>query len=134
MKRVLVVIAIAIALVGGIAWLSQNNSTKSEESESSVSEFSKIEQNIAAGAKLYDVRTAEEYKSGHFENAINFSLQDLEDGKLPQVAKDTKIYVYCHSGNRSSQATVILKKAGYVAVTDLHGVNSVESMGGKLVK
>jgi rhodanese-related sulfurtransferase len=88
---------------------------------------------VKNGAHLYDVRTADEYKSGHFAGALNWSLQDMQAGKLPGVAKDAKIYVYCHSGNRSGQATTILAQSGYTNVTDLHGISAVESIGGKLV-
>ena len=91
------------------------------------------EEAVASGAKLYDVRTADEFASGHFAKAENWSLQDMQAGKMPTVAKDTKIYVYCHSGNRSSQSAALLQQAGYTNVTDLHGVANVESLGGKLV-
>ena len=77
--------------------------------------FSTVQNDVAAGAKLYDVRTSQEYTSGHFADAANWSLQDMQAGKLPDVAKDTKIYVYCRSGNRSGQATTILKNAGYIS-------------------
>ena len=57
----------------------------------------------------------------------------MQAGKLPDVAKDTKIYVYCHSGNRSGQATTILKNAGYTNVIDLHGLADVQTIGGKII-
>jgi phage shock protein E len=56
----------------------------------------------------------------------------MQVGKLPEVAKDTKIYVYCQSGNRSSQAVKILTDAGYANVSDLGGLQDVQANGGKL--
>jgi rhodanese-related sulfurtransferase len=136
MKR-LVIILITIAVVfGGIIWFSSNKNaslSSNTNTASAQSEFDKVEQAVASGAKLYDVRTADEFATGHFANAVNWSLQDLQAGKLPDVSKDTKIYVYCRSGNRSGQSTTILKQAGYTNVTDLHGLTNVESLGGKLV-
>ena len=84
-------------------------------------------------AHLYDVRTPEEFKAGHFAGATNWPLQDMLAGKLPDVPKDAKIYVYCRSGNRSGQATTLLKSAGYSNVTDLRGLSDVQNMGGKLL-
>ena len=94
--------------------------------------FAAISSSVQNGAQLYDVRTAEEYKAGHFPGALNWPLQDMQAGKLPAVRKDTQIYVYCHSGNRSSQATALLKSKGYTKVTDLGGLVDVQKLGGKL--
>ncbi|QQS18086.1 rhodanese-like domain-containing protein [Candidatus Saccharibacteria bacterium] len=85
-------------------------------------------------ATLLDVRTAEEYASGHFAGAVNHSLQDMQAGKLPDSAKTQPLYVYCRSGNRSSQATTLLKDAGYSVVTDLGGLDEVKAVGGTLVQ
>jgi len=133
MKRLILIILAVVAVFGGIVWLSSNNKNSNASSATTQSEFDKVEQAVANGAKLYDVRTADEFASGHFAKAENWSLQDMQAGKMPTVAKDTKIYVYCHSGNRSSQSAALLQQAGYINVTDLHGVANVESLGGKLV-
>lgn len=130
MKRTLIIVGAALVVFGGLIWLSVAN--KQPEQAPALS-FAMVQQDVSGGAKLYDVRTASEYAEGHFAGATNWSLQDMEAGKLPDVAKDTKIYVYCHSGNRSSQATTILRSAGYTNVTDLHGLTSVEAIGGTLV-
>ena len=133
MKRLILIILAVVAVFGGIVWFSSNNKSSNAPSATKQSEFDKVEQAVASGAKLYDVRTADEFASGHFAKSENWSLQDMQAGKMPTVAKDTKIYVYCHSGNRSSQSAALLQQAGYTNVTDLHGVANVESLGGKLV-
>lgn len=94
--------------------------------------FAIVQSDVRAGAQLYDVRTADEFTMSHFEGAKNWSLQDMQAGKLPNVSKDTKLYVYCHSGNRSGQATQILRQAGYSEVVDLGGIPDVEAIGGTL--
>jgi rhodanese-related sulfurtransferase len=136
MKRIIIVLVIVFAVFGGVIGFSgaqKTTTSSSRDAAAQESEFGKVEQAVAGGAKLYDVRTADEFATGHFENAVNWPLQDLQAGKLPDVSKDTKIYVYCHSGNRSGQSTMILKQAGYTNVTDLHGVANVEALGGRLV-
>lgn len=122
-------IAALIVLFGGLVWLNKDNSKSSTPALT----FSGIQQDQTKGAKLYDVRTPEEYKIGHVENAVNWPLQNIETGSLPDVTKNTKIFVYCESGSRSAQAAALLKNAGYSNVTDLQGLAHVESLGGKLV-
>ena len=129
MKKVVIWAGVIVAVFGGLIWLNQS---KKDDSVPSMT-FAAVTQDVENGAKLYDVRTADEYKTGHFKGVANWSLQDMQAGKLPDVAKDTKIYVYCHSGNRSGQATTILKNAGYINITDLRGLQDVQAMGGKLI-
>ena len=97
-----------------------------------VSEFAVIQSKIKDGAQLLDVRTAEEFDSGHFAGAINLDVEDIIAGKLPDAAKDAQLYVYCRSGNRSAQAVSLLKQAGFTNITDLGGLADVESIGGTL--
>lgn len=136
MKKIVIIAGAVLVLAGGGLWIEASRSTKGVQGASTTVgnlTYTGIQQDVAGGAKLYDVRTASEYASGHFAGATNWSLQDMQAGKLPEVAKDTKLYVYCRSGKRSKQAVAILTTAGYTNVTDLHGVNDVESLGGTLV-
>ncbi len=77
---------------------------------------------------LLDVRTSEEFASGHIAGAINISV-DLLDQHLSEVPKDQPVVVYCHSGNRSAQATQILQNAGYSQIYDLGGVVQWQQAG-----
>jgi phage shock protein E len=124
-----VIIAAVIGIVGvlGVAAISSNGAGSPETTG-----FSAVQTDIESGAKLYDVRTEQEYAAGHFEDAENWSLQDMQAGKLPDVAKDTELYVYCRSGNRSAEATTILENAGFTNVTDLGGLQDVQDSGGTL--
>ena len=97
-----------------------------------VSEFAVIQSKIKDGAQLLDVRTAEEFDSGHFAGAINLDVEDIIAGKLPDAAKDAQLYVYCRSGNRSAQAVSLLKQAGFNNIANLGGLADVESIGGTL--
>lgn len=77
---------------------------------------------------LIDVRTPEEFASGHIAGAINIAVDTL-DQHLSEVPKDQPVVVYCHSGNRSAQATQILQNAGYSQVYDLGGVVQWQQAG-----
>lgn len=91
-----------------------------------------IQSDIASGAALIDVRTPSEYSSGHIDGAANLPLQNMQAGLLPSTDKDKTIYVYCHSGNRSTQAAALLKKAGYQNVVNLGAMTHVQSIGGSI--
>ncbi|MBK8026894.1 MAG: rhodanese-like domain-containing protein [Chloroflexi bacterium] len=77
---------------------------------------------------LLDVRTPEEFASGHLANAANISVETLADN-LASVPKDVPIVVYCRSGNRSAQAAQILAQNGYTAIYDLGGINDWQAAG-----
>ncbi len=74
---------------------------------------------------ILDVRTQEEFDSGHIENAVLLpvtEITDNADGVLPD--KDAKILVYCRSGNRSATAARELIRMGYTNVYDFGGINT----------
>jgi rhodanese-related sulfurtransferase len=74
---------------------------------------------------IIDVRTPAEYESGYIANAINIPLDVIVDSVLEKYPnKDEMLYVYCRSGNRSSQAAKLLVKEGYTNVYDFGGVNT----------
>ncbi|MDD2447356.1 MAG: rhodanese-like domain-containing protein [Tissierellia bacterium] len=58
---------------------------------------------------ILDVRSKEEFDSGHIEGAVLIPLDELEN-RLDEIEdyKDDPILVYCRSGNRSSKAVRIL--------------------------
>ncbi len=73
--------------------------------------------------QLVDVRTANEYKMGHIENAINIDFFNSANflksfGKLD---KEKPVYLYCQSGNRSYKAAKLLLKMGFSKIFDLRG-------------
>ena len=74
---------------------------------------------VADGAVLLDVRTPEEFASGHLPAAVNIPVQELARRMGELEAKERPIVLYCRSGNRSNHAAGILKRAGFTAVHDL---------------
>ena len=80
---------------------------------------------------LLDVRTKEEYKSGHIANSINIPLDKLKRN-LQRLPKNKKVLVYCRSGNRSISASRILKQYGYTPIDIKGGIISLVSNGMKV--
>ena len=69
---------------------------------------------------LVDVRTKAEYDSEHIKGAINIPLDEIES--TTTLNKDSKIVVYCQSGNRSAKAAQKLVDNGYSDVYDLGSI------------
>lgn len=85
---------------------------------------------------LVDVRTPQEYAEGHLDGA---QLLDLTGGQLaaslPELDPDAEYYVYCRSGNRSSQAAQMMLEAGFTDVTDLGSIQqAAEATGLPIVR
>ena len=68
---------------------------------------------------LIDVRTKEEFNSGHLEKAINIPYTEIEE-QIKLITKDTNknIVVYCRSGRRSGIAQKTLVQMGYKNVVN----------------
>lgn len=75
-------------------------------------------------ALLVDVRTPPEYKEGHIPGSKNIPLQTIDTIKTVVLQTNTPLFVYCHSGARSSQATAMLGKMGYTNVKNIGGIAS----------
>ena len=79
-----------------------------------------------SGAVLLDVRTPEEYRSGHIPGSKNIPLQTIDRVGSVAENKDTALYVYCQSGARSRQAAGLLKQLGYTNVNNIGGIAAYE--------
>lgn len=73
-----------------------------------------------AGPQLIDVRTPGEYKGNHIKGFKNLPLQQLGN-RTGELSKDKGVVVICQSGMRSSQASKLLKKAGFKNITNVKG-------------
>lgn len=73
-------------------------------------------------AQLVDVRTPEEYNSGHIENSINLNIYDSNfDKDISKLDKSKPVFLYCRSGGRSSSAASKLAGLGFSEIYDLEG-------------
>ncbi len=82
---------------------------------------------VLAGQHLIvDVRTPEEFATGHYPGAINIPHDDITDGirALP-IADSHPIVLYCRTGNRSGQAEKALTAVGFSAAVNAGGLASL---------
>jgi rhodanese-related sulfurtransferase len=71
---------------------------------------------------VLDVRSAEEFASGHLQNAKNIPVAELADKvKELEKSKIQIIITVCETGVRSGNAVSILNKAGFEQAFSLEG-------------
>lgn len=71
---------------------------------------------------VVDVRTVDEYLSGHIPGSFSLALNDIN--KIANIIRNREqsVFVYCQSGMRSRRACQALVDMGYSSVTDLGGI------------
>ena len=71
---------------------------------------------------VLDVRTPDEWNSGHIEGAkLNNVYDDTFVEKLSKMDKDSTTIVYCRSGARSARAQSVMKQQGFKSVVNMTG-------------
>ena len=71
---------------------------------------------------VLDVRTPGEYSKGHIKNSMLIDyLDDSFAERVSKLDKNKTVYVYCHSGGRSSEAQQEMQKQGFRNVINLEG-------------
>lgn len=73
---------------------------------------------------LLDVRTPEEFYEGHIPGSKNLDVEEMGRAREVLPDLDRPIYTYCHSGARSIQAAMALKRMGYTNVKNIGGIQS----------
>ena len=77
---------------------------------------------VKEGALVVDVRTPDEFASGHYDGATNIPVQELKNRISELGAKDRAIVVYCRSGARAGTAKTTLTKDGFTNVLNAGGL------------
>ena len=82
--------------------------------------WDRVEQAVASGALLVDVRTPGEFSGGTIPGAVNIPVDSLRErlGELPQTRQ---LVVFCRVGLRGYLATRILVANGYPNCVNLSG-------------
>lgn len=72
--------------------------------------------------QLIDVRTPDEYNSGHIKDAKNIDFFSAKfDVEFNKLDKEKPMYIYCRSGSRSRQSANKLIEMGFKEIYDLKG-------------
>lgn len=116
MKKIVILLVLGLILITGC---SKDDSMRVESI--SMKQVYDISENIEKYPDyvIVDVRSVEEYKSGHIKNAINVPLPNIDE---IDISKDKKVIVYCRSGSRSLTSAGELHKLGYKYIYNMGGI------------
>ena len=74
----------------------------------------------AAYSQFIDVRTPEEYASGHAARSRNIPIDQLM-ANLDKLEKNEPVFLICQSGHRSKKAAQMLVDAGFPQAISISG-------------
>ena len=76
----------------------------------------------SAGFVILDVRTPEEFESGHIEGAVNINYHS-EDfvASLDKLDKNRQYLVYCRTGRRSADTVSVMVRIGFTNILRFAG-------------
>ena len=117
MKKLFIFIsAILCNLLGCTAQQQKFESLDAEAFEQVISDTSVVR---------LDVRSIDEYASGHIAKAINIDVMkdDFKTKATSLLPKDKTIALYCRSGRRSKKAAGILVENGYKVIELNSGIS-----------
>lgn len=87
-----------------------------------------LEQAIADGAHVVDVREVDEFETGHVPNAHLIPLNTVPD-RIAEIPHGETVWLICQGGVRSMKAANYLEAQGYDVVSVAGGTGSWISAG-----
>ena len=117
MRKIFMIIsAVLCNLLGCTAQQQKFESLDAEAFEQVISDTSVVR---------LDVRSIDEYASGHIAKAINIDVMkdDFKTKATSLLPKDKTIALYCRSGRRSKKAAGILVENGYKVIELNSGIS-----------
>jgi phage shock protein E len=114
-------ILVVASVLGAFAFLMQLNSVSEEVARDC----------LRKGAKVIDVRTAQEYAERHLPKTINVPLDELKQRIAKEAPnKEAVLLLHCQGGGRSGAGTQTLKGMGYKNVFNLGSFEQAEKVLG----
>ena len=83
---------------------------------------------IQNGVLLIDVRSEEEFSTGHLDGALNIEW-DQTDALITAIGDDRQrqVVFYCRSGNRVNKAISVLETKGYTNIFNATGLEALRA-------
>ncbi len=91
-----------------------------------------LEQRIADGVLVIDVREDDEYTGGHIGGAVHIALGTVPD-RVDELPADAPVLVVCAVGGRSGRAVQFLRAQGIDATNVAGGTKAWAESGRPLV-
>lgn len=120
------------AMMGGVLFNLFKTEIKNKSMIDLIKNFFGIEktnyaQLVKEGAVILDVRSKEEYASGHIKGSVNIPVNQLADNLHKFKDKTKPIITCCASGMRSASAKSILKSNEFTEVHNGGGWKSLQN-------
>ena len=88
----------------------------------------------AAGPVIIDLRSAEEFKKGHLEGAVNYDFSSGDfSTQISGLDRNSQYQIY-GTGDQPKMADAVMRNAGFPSVTALGTIDAAENTtGAKIV-
>ena len=88
----------------------------------------------AAGPVTIDLRSAEEFKKGHLEGAVNYDFSSGDfSSQISGLDRNAQYQVY-GTDDQPKMASAVMRNAGFPSVTDLGAIDAAKNTtGAKIV-
>ena len=126
MKRIITALAITAALAASGLALTACSPTEGNAPMAAV--------DFTASTVVIDVRTPEEFATGHLAGSVNIDWQGPEFMQaIDSLDKSAHYVVYCRSGNRAGQALDMMTSMGFMNIQNLGSVDEAAATTGLAV-
>lgn len=131
------VAALTLSACGSTASSSAQSSSSAAQSSSQSSSTDSAQKSEASQATtIIDVRTPEEFATGHVDGAVNIDIHSPDfAAQIQKLDPNGDYSVYCRSGNRSGQAVQFMTQNGFTNVKNLGALQeAAQELGLPIVK
>ena len=88
----------------------------------------------ASGPVIIDLRSAEEFKKGHLEGAVNYDFSSGDFSSQISSLDHSSQYQLYGSADQPKMASAVMRNAGFPSVTDLGTIDAAKNTtGAKIV-
>ncbi|WP_167145935.1 rhodanese-like domain-containing protein [Actinomyces sp. ZJ308] len=134
MKRPIRVLAVSTLLVscGALALTGCSGSTDS--SASATAHTTPADAKATGPVVIIDLRSADEYKQGHLEGAVNYDFSSGDfSSQISGLDRNSQYQIY-GSDDQPKMASAVMRNAGFPSVTDLGTIDAAKNTtGAKIV-
>jgi phage shock protein E len=114
MNNIIVIVSI-VMLVGALFYFTMVRPASAAAQQGEKMEVDRLLETREKPLVLVDVRTREEYESGHIPGAVNIPHDEI-GARPPTSDRQALVVVYCRSGSRSASAEKSLRALGFANV------------------
>lgn len=133
MKRPIRVLAISTLLVSCGVLALTGCSGSAGSSASTAAHTTPADAKATGPVVIIDLRSAEEYKKGHLEGAVNYDFSSGDfSTQISDLDRNSQYQIY-GSDDQPEMASAVMRNAGFPSVTDLGTIDAARNTTGAKV-